>query len=694
MAKQTLYLVDISSYVFRAYYAVKALKTSKGVPTNATYGVVTMLLKLIRSHKPDHLAVVFDSPIPTFRKEMYPDYKAHRPPPPEDLPVQFDHIKEYIAAYGLPHLEAPGFEADDIIATLVDRFGKQGVDIVIVSADKDLMQLIAPGVTMYDGLKEKIFTHDDVVEKFGVGPDKVVDILGLSGDTSDNIPGVKGVGGKTAAKLIQEYGSIENLLEHASQIKGKLGENLKACHAEALLSKKLATLNHQVPLNLSWEQLLLKEPDKSALNNFYRHYEFHRLVEKGEQEKGEQEKGEQEKGEQERGEQGGAQAASYELVLTKDQLQAWIQKIKQAKGFAFDTETTGLNSLTSKLVGLSLSTSAHSACYIPLMHSYLGCPEQLDKDDVIGALKPFLEDIQRPKYAQNAKYDMQILSQEGVFVQGLAGDSLLASYLVDPEAAHNLDRLAKEYLHYDTLHYEDVVGKGKFFSDVELETACRYAAEDADVAYRLINELHPLLKQEKLWDCYYKIEIPLVHVLAVMERNGVLVDILFLKKLAEEFSQRLQKLEKEIYAAAGTEFNLNSPKQVAHVLFTKLALPSQRKTKTGESTDVDVLMELSPMHPVPRGLLDYRMLSKLKSTYIDGLIKLVNPNTGRIHTSYNQTVAATGRLSSSDPNLQNIPIRSEEGRRIREAFIAPPGFIIMSADYSQIELRLLASFSQ
>ncbi len=717
MSKSTLYLVDISSYIFRAYYAVKALKTSKGIPTNATYGVVTMLLRLIREKKPDYLVLVFDSPVPTFRKKIFADYKANRPLPPEDLSVQFDHIKEFIKTFPLCQLEVAGFEADDLIATLVAHYregtmgGRAGGgqlparnevntagggsedrthcpheerDCVIVSADKDLMQLVGPGVVMYDSMKEKFFGPKEVEEKFGVVPEQVVDLLALAGDASDNIPGVKGVGEKTAAKLIQEYRSLENLLDSAGQIKGKLGANLVQYKADALLSKKLATLHADVPLEISWEEMKLLSPNNERLNEFYKKFEFHRLIEETAQISGKEEVITAQK----------KPPKGYDLILTENDLDRWVSRLEKAKeGFSFDTETTSIDPMRAKLVGLSFSDREGEGCYIPLAHSYLGAPAQLETQKVLDKLSPLLTDPKIPKFAQHAKYDMEVLARVGLVVDGLQGDSLLASYLINPEAPHNLDRLSLEYLNYTTLHFEEVVGKNKTFDSVDLETACRYSAEDADVTLRLIHCLHPLLEKENLIDCYEKIELPLVPVLKKMEMNGVFVDCLYLEKLGEEFGSRLVRLSSEICENASVEFNLNSPKQVAQILFTKLNLPVIRKTKTGASTDMDVLTELAPLHPVPRLLLGFRTLSKLKSTYIDQLQRLIHPETGRLHTSYNQTVAATGRLSSSDPNLQNIPIRTEEGKRIREAFRAPPGFVLLSADYSQIELRLLAAFS-
>ncbi|MBI4412206.1 MAG: DNA polymerase I, partial [Deltaproteobacteria bacterium] len=531
-------------------------------------------------------------------------------------------------------------------------------------------------------MKEKRITPREVEERFGVGPEKVVDVLGLAGDASDNVPGIKGVGEKTAVKLIRQYGSLEEVLGHASEVTGKLGENIAAGKNDALMSKKLVTLHADVPLKLDWDYFELPQPEQDRLNEFYRKMEFSRLVEdSAEADK----KHLEEKKEPKR---------EYEMILKEKDLSRWIDRLGKSKeGFCFDTETTSVDPLRARLVGISLSDLPNSACYIPLGHSYLGCPDQLPKNEALGRLKPLFADPAIPKYGQNAKYDMEVLSGEGVEIRGLQGDTLIASYLLNPESAHNLDHLAREYLDYETLKFSEVVGRGETFDSVDVATACRYAAEDADVTFRLVSKLHPLLKKGNLSECYEKIEIPLIDVLFRMETHGVLVDVPLIGLLDAEFSSSLDRLQKEIHQNAGVEFNLNSPKQVADLLFGKLLLPRQRKTKTGYSTDVDVLMELSTMHPIPRLLADYRVLSKLKSTYIDQLKNLIHPKTGRIHTSYNQTVAATGRLSSSDPNLQNIPVRTEEGKRIRSAFVAPPGWKIVSADYSQIELRLLAAFS-
>lgn len=699
MSKKSLYLVDISSYVFRAYYAIRNLKTSKGIPTNATYGVISMLLKLIREKKPDYLIIVFDSPTPSFRKEIYTQYKANREAPPEDLPHQFEHIKQFVEAYPLPSLQMAGFEADDLVATVVAQYrsgelkknfkdGATDLELVIVSGDKDLMQLVGEDVVMYDSMKDKIITPAGVVERFGVEPSQVADVLSLAGDASDNIPGVEGIGEKTAAKLIAQWGSLEEVLKHADQIPGKLGERLKSSHEEALLSKKLVTLHSGLPLHPDWDCFQLGEPHAEKLGPLYEEWELWTLA-KG---------------------LGGAEPAlhhsgqgaalieqkkrKYDLILTEENLDEWVQKLKSSNGFAFDTETTGLNPRQDHLVGISLATGDGKAAYIPVGHSYLGCPDQLPLALIQRKLGPLLTDPALPKFGQNSKFDCEMLHENGIDVVGVKGDTLIASYLCNPEGAHNLDHLAHEYLNHVTLKFEEVVGKGRTFEQVEVEKATAYSGEDADVTARLVPLLHAKLHEHQLWECYEKIEIPLSEVLVRMENRGVLVNEGFLRALSKEFGERQKNLEKQIYEAAGVEFNVQSPKQLGSILFDKLQLPVQRKTKTGYSTDVDVLEALSKLHPLPAFLLSYRTLAKLKSTYTDGLLELINPKTGRVHSHFNQTVAATGRLSSSDPNLQNIPIRTEEGRRIREAFVVPEGHVMLSADYSQIELRLLAAFSK
>ncbi len=713
-----LFLVDASGYIFRAYYAIRPLSNSKGLPTNALFGFTSMLLKLLKDEKPEMIGIVFDVARKTFRNEKYPEYKANRDEPPPDLIPQFPYFRKIAKALGLAVLELPNYEADDVIGTIARQFEKKyserglaGTDslrpakwserfsravtdeglggravsppaeeaweTVIVTGDKDIMQLVDDKVMIYDSMKDKWIREPEVVEKFGVGPKQVVDILALAGDSSDNIPGVPGVGDKTATKLIQEFGSLENVLKNASQIKGKMGEKLQQFEDQARLCKELATIVTDAPLEYDLKDFKMTEPDRDALRELFEELEFRRFL-------------------GELAPQKTLSTKQYRLVLSRQELKELVQGLKSSKGFSFDTETTSLDTMRAKLVGVSLSYTSGEAFYIPIGHSYLGVPEQLPWEEVRTALKPVFEDEALPKYAQNAKYDYEVLLRHGMTVRGLKADTLIASYLLNPDGTHSLDHLAQEHLGHKTTTYKEVVGTGKnekSFSDVEVEAARDYSCEDADVTYRLIPILLPKLKEEKVDSVFNEIEMPLVTVLAVMERSGVRIDEALLHKVSKEYEYQLKEIESEVHRHAGGAFNLNSPKQLAEVLFEKMKLPAMRKTKTGYSTDVEVLTELAKTYDVPRLLLEYRSLSKLKSTYLDALPKLVNPETGRIHTSFNQTIAATGRLSSSDPNLQNIPIRTDEGKKIRAAFIPSEGCRLLSADYSQIELRILAHMS-
>lgn len=692
---KTLYIVDISSFVFRAYYAIRPLRNSKGLPTHATYGVISMLLKLLRQKKPSHLIIAFDSGGPSFRKKIYDEYKANRVEVPEDLPPQFDSVRQFVKAYPFTSFQAAEYEADDVIATIVRRVRaeehKHFDQVVIVSADKDLMQLVGPDVCLYDSMKEKAYDVAGVIERFGVSPDKVIDVLALAGDSSDNIPGVAGIGEKTAIKLIQQWGSVENTIASADQITGKMGEKVKAGADMALLSKRLVALADDIPLAFEVAECHLRVPDVTRLNAFYREMEFKNMVvDDG-------------SGESVSADAAPASASAfvapssidrsaYELILTEDQLAAWAKSLT-SDGFAFDTETDGLDPLRANLVGISLARLTGGACYIPVAHSYLGCPSQIPIVRIRDILGPVFADIKIPKCAQNARYDCHVLERAGMPVLGLRDDSLIASYMIDPEESKGLDYLAQKYLNHSNIAFDDVVPKKSTFDAVEVEKACVYAAEDADVTARIMPILTALVRENGLEDCYRNIEMPLIEVLRRMESTGVYIDAAMLLKLGDDLGARLQIIQSEIYKLAGCEFNILSPKQLAEILFVKLGLPSKRKTKTGFSTDVDVLTELSTQHALPAMLLEHRSLSKLKSTYVDQLWRLLHKD-GRIHTHYNQTVAATGRLSSTDPNLQNIPIRTEDGKKIREAFLAPEGHVILAADYSQIELRLLAAFTK
>lgn len=672
-----LFLIDASGYIFRAYYAIRPLSNSKGLPTNALFGFTSMLLKLLKDEKPEMVGVVFDVARKTFRNEKYPAYKANRDEPPPDLVPQFPYFRKIVKALNLPVLELPNYEADDVIGTIAKKFEKKGWETVIVTGDKDIMQLVDEKISIYDPMKDRTIREPEVVEKFGVGPGQVTDILSLAGDSSDNIPGVPGIGEKTATKLIQEYGSLENLLEKSGEVKGKMGEKLREFAEQARLCKELATIVTDAPLEYDLKDFKPREPDQAALKELFEELEFRKFL----------------------GELAPQKTLSthrYVAVLTPEALRKLAEDLKTSKGFAFDTETTSLDTMRAKLVGVSLSHELGEAFYIPVGHIYLGAPEQLTWEEVRPVLKPVLEDPGIPKFAQNAKYDYEVLKRHGVDVRGLQDDTLIASYLLNPDGSHNLDQLAQEHLGHRTTTFKEVVGTGKkekSFSEVEVDVARDYSCEDADVTFRLRHLLVPRLEGEGLETLYREIEMPLVLVLAAMEMNGVKIDVPRLRKTSAEYEAKLKGIEKAVHASAGEEFNLNSTKQLAQILFEKMKLPAVRRTKTGYSTDVDVLTELAKSHEVPRLLLEYRSLSKLKSTYLDALADLVNPETGRIHTSFNQTVAATGRLSSSDPNLQNIPIRTEEGRKIREAFIPEDGNALISADYSQIELRILAHMS-
>jgi DNA polymerase I len=673
-----LYLIDGSSYIYRAYFAIRHLSNSKGMATNAILGFTNMLLKVVRDEKPDLLAVVFDSKGPTFRKELYPEYKANRSAMPEDLVPQIPYIKQVVAGFNLPALEKPGFEADDIIATLAGRFSARGVEVTIVSGDKDLMQVVSDQVKMLDTMKDKLYGPDEVAERF-VSTGQVVEVQALAGDSSDNIPGVPGVGEKTAVKLIREFGCVENLLANLDQVKGKLQEKLREFGDQALLSKRLVTLDCQVPLELDALDFTLQEPNREALTGLFGELEFYKL-------------------QQEFTSQQQTSGEHYHGVTTEAEFARLLEKLEQAERICFDTETTGLDPLRDELIGLSFAVAAEEAWYIPLGHHYLGVPAQLDRQRVLERLRPLFEDPLKPKIGQNLKFDLLVLHHAGISVRGIGFDPMIASYLARPEAkSHGMDALASDLLGYRTISFSEICGTGKnqhSFAEVEVDKAIVYAAEDADITLQLAERLEPLLQETGQVELFREVELPLVGILAEMEWTGVRIDAPFLQELSRDLGGKLQELEAAIHQLAGGPFNIGSPKQLGEILFERLQLPRGKKTKTGWSTDVEVLTRLAEEHEIAARLLDYRSLSKLKSTYTDTLPKLVHLETGRIHTSYNQAVTATGRLSSSDPNLQNIPIRSEEGRKIRAGFIPSPGNLLLSADYSQVELRLLAHLAE
>jgi DNA polymerase-1 len=671
-----LFLIDGSSYIYRAYFAIRHLSNSQGMATNAIYGFTNMLLKVIRELQPDHLAVIYDSKGPTFRKDIYPEYKANRSAMPDDMVPQIPYIKRVVAALNFPGVEVPGFEADDIIATLAKRFAAQGMEVTVVTGDKDLMQVVNDRVRLLDTMKDKISGPPEVMERFG-GADKVIEVQALAGDSSDNVPGVPGIGEKTAKLLIDEYGSVENLLANLDQLKGKRRENLETYADQARLSKQLVTLIDDMELDLDYDNFALSEPDRPALTALFKECEFHRLI--------------QEYSVDERATAG---SADYRCVLTAGELAAMVAELQKAERFAFDTETTSLNPHQADLVGLSFAVTAGAAWYIPVGHHYLGVPEQLPLATVFDAVRPLLNDSSKLKIGQNLKYDILVLARAGVDVVEPLYDTMLASYLANPAStSHGMDALASELLDYRTIHYKEVAGSGKNqvgFDEVEIEKALPYAAEDADITLRLYEKLAPMVEQQEQTELFDEIEMPLLPILIDMEKSGIRIDADFLGSLSAEMVIKLNRLEGQIHTLAGTPFNIGSPKQLGEVLFERLGLPRGKKTKTGWSTDVEVLTSLAEENEIAALILDYRSLIKLKGTYTDALPKQIHSQTGRIHSSFNQAITATGRLSSSDPNLQNIPIRTEEGRRIREGFIPADGCVLLAADYSQVELRVLA----
>ncbi len=687
-----LILVDGSSYLYRAFHALPALANSKGFPTGAIYGVVNMLRKLQADYQPQYMAVVFDAKGKTFRDEIFPAYKAHRPEMPNDLVLQIEPLHTLIQAMGLPLVMIEGVEADDVIGTLAKTAAEKEQPVLISTGDKDLAQLVNEKVTLVNTMTNTILNPEKVLEKFGVPPEKIIDYLALIGDTSDNIPGVPQVGPKTAAKWLREYGSLDEIVANADRISGKVGESLRASLEQLPLSKTLVTIKADLALPVSLKDLAVKERDPEALRQLYKDLEFKTwlsaLLETGSSAlKGKEASPQKEK------------YAHYETLFTEAQLEKWCATLTQAKFFAFDTETTSLDPLCAQLVGVSFAAVEGKAAYLPFGHDYSGAPTQLARALVLKKLKPLLEDARLLKVGHNLKYDMEVLAQAGIQLQGVAFDTMLESYILDSAGPnHDMDSLALKYLGWRTIHYEEVAGKGAkqiCFSAVPIEAASTYAAEDADVTLRLHEVLNPRLQKEKgLKQIFETIEMPLIPVLARMERNGVLIDAKMLDQQSKELEKRLLVLEEQTVQMAGKVFNLNSPKQLQQVLFEDLKLPVLQKTPTGQpSTAEPVLQELAHDYPLPKTIIEYRGLSKLISTYTKKLPEQINPETGRVHTSYNQTGAATGRLSSSGPNLQNIPVRTQEGRRIRQAFIASPGFKIISADYSQIELRLMAHIS-
>lgn len=682
-----LILIDGSSYLYRAFHAMPQFTNSRGEPTGAAYGIVNMLRKLLAEYDPAHIAVVFDAKGKTFRDAIYADYKANRPPMPEELSAQIELIHTIVRAMGLPLLMIEGVEADDVIATLAVRAAKDGMDTLICTGDKDMAQVVDDRINLIDTMSDTYYDRQAVVEKFGVPPERINDYLALIGDTVDNIPGVPKVGPKTAAKWLQQYGSLDRIIAHADEIGGKVGENLRVSLKQLSLARELTTIKRDVPLDKAPKELKREQPDETRLRELYTRMEFSTLL------------AELGGANRTHAEAGSTTKAHYETILDTAALDAWLARLRAAGLFALDTETTSLDAMRADLVGVSFSDGAGTAAYVPVGHNYPGAPTQLDRDYVLGRLKPLLEDPQRVKVGQNIKYDMMVLARYHIELAGIGFDTMLESYVLNSTGTrHDMDSLALKYLGYKTRKYEDVAGKGKGqinFSEVPIEQAAPYAAEDADITLRLHDVLWPRLREApKLEKLFKEIEMPLVPVLAGMQRTGVRIDADMLRHQSDELARRLLELERDAHEAAGQPFNLESPKQIQEILFDKLGLPVLKKTPKGApSTAEDVLQELALDYPLPNIILEYRGLSKLKSTYTDKLPEMINPETGRVHTSYHQAVAATGRLSSSDPNLQNIPVRTTEGRRIRQAFIPADGCKMVSADYSQIELRIMAHLS-
>jgi DNA polymerase-1 len=701
-APNKLILVDGSSFLFRAFHAVPPLTNAQGEPTNAVYGVSNMLRKLINDYNTPYITVVFDAPGKTFRHDLYDQYKAHRPPMPDDLRVQIAPLHDLIRSLGLPLIIEHGVEADDVLGSLAQNAARQGFEVVISTGDKDMAQLVNAQITLENTMTNTRMDIQGVQDKFGVMPEQIIDYLALMGDAVDNIPGVPKVGPKTAAKWLQEYGNLDNLIARADEIKGKIGENLREALSQLPLSRELTTIKCDVALHYSLEDLKRKEPDMAALKNQLGHLGFSSWLKTL---------------------NGDAAPASvsapttntaetpvelvkpavpakdYQTILTQTDFDAWLDKLRQTELFAFDTETTSLNYSDAQIVGVSFAVDAGQAAYLPVAHDYPDAPTQLDRQAVLDTLKPLLEDPNKAKLGQNLKYDTHVLVNHGIALRGIQHDTMLESYVLNSTATkHNMDDLAKHYLGVETIHFEDVAGKGAKqigFAEVAIEQASEYAAEDADITLRLHQTLSAQLQQQpSLWALYNEIEVPLISVLARIEENGVLIDSAMLAQQSLELANRMIGIEQQAHDLAGSAFNLGSPKQIQEVLYDRLNLPVLKKTPKGQpSTDESVLQELAVDYALPKLILDFRSMSKLKSTYTDKLPQQVNDRTGRVHTSYHQAVAATGRLSSSDPNLQNIPIRSEEGRKIRQAFIAPPGYKIVAADYSQIELRIMAHLS-
>ncbi|MCA4814435.1 DNA polymerase I [Acinetobacter towneri] len=707
-------LVDGSYFLFRAFHALPPLTTSTGLHTNAIRGAISAIQKLMRRTQPTHMAVIFDTPEPTFRHELSPIYKGDRPSMPEELSQQIPYLHALIRALGIPLYMLPGAEADDIIGTLAKRAEAEGQQVLISTGDKDMAQLVTEKVTLEDSFKEKPMDIQAVFDKFGVWPHQIIDYLTLMGDASDGIMGVPGIGAKTAAKLLTEYGSIGAILENVDHIKGKVGQNIKDNADGIALDHQLASIVCDLDLNFGYADLKLQDPNVEALRNLYTELEFRNQLQSLDHPNNPNNSNYKQAAKtvaaptaneietEDQATQSSVDdqlgAATYHTILDQAHWDALLQRLQTAQRFAFDTETTSLDYRVAEIVGFSIAFDAKDAYYVPLAHDYEGAPQQLNRDQVLAQIKPILENNAVDKIGHHLKYDAHVLENHGIHLQGWYFDTMLASYVLNSVATrHGMDDVARLYLSHLTTSYEQIAGKGvkqKTFNHIEIETAAHYAAEDAHVTYRLYEVLSAKLqKHPELVNILHNIEMPVARVLTSMEENGIQLDLKFLDQLGVDFSQTMQDLENQIVELAGENFNVSSPKQVGEILFDKLGLKGGKKTATGQySTSESVLEKIE--HPISSLILDYRGLSKLKSTYTDGLLKQANNDTHRVHTSYHQALTATGRLSSTDPNLQNIPIRTEIGRQIRKAFVAPEGRVLLAADYSQIELRLMAHFSQ
>ncbi|MBM3350596.1 MAG: DNA polymerase I [Betaproteobacteria bacterium] len=711
---KTLLLVDGSSYLYRAFHAMPDLRNHLNEPTGAIQGVLNMLRRLHKDYPADYSACVFDAKGKTFRDDIYPEYKANRSAMPDDLRAQIGPLHEAICAMGWPLIVEPGVEADDVIGALAKQAEREGVKVIISTGDKDISQLVNQHVTVVNTMRDAFRRTDEILDvagvenKFGIPPSLMVDYLILIGDTSDNVPGVEKVGPKTAVKWLQQYGSLDNIIAHADEIKGVVGENLRKALPWLPTARELITIRCDIGIRERLSELAATPPDKAKLAALFERFDF----KSWRRELDNMPEGVATSSRSQAAPQS-AQTAdmfaapqytpntarNYETILTNEQLNAWLTKLSSAKLLCFDTETTSLDPMLAKIVGMSFSVEAGSAAYLPLKHDYFDAPVQLDLAGSLARIKPILESSSIKKVGQNLKYDQHVLANHGIQLNGIAHDTLLQSYVFESHQTHGMDALSERHLGIETIHYEDVAGKGAKqvgFNQVTVESAAEYAAEDADITLQLHQAMYPQVSSDpKLEFIYHQIEMPTSSILFRIERNGVLIDANMLNAQSNEIGLKLVALENQAYALAGQPFNLASPKQLQEILFGKLGIKPLKKTPSGTpSTDEDVLQELALDYPLPKVLLEYRGLAKLKSTYTDKLPRMINPATGRVHTSYNQAVAITGRLASSDPNLQNIPVRTQEGRRIREAFIAPAGSKIVSADYSQIELRIMAHLSQ